>query len=131
MKSKGMPLYTKLLLILLAVILPICIVGIRTNQMQQESALLEVQEAQLEKVTFYGDAIVQEIDRMQKSTYQCVNDNDFVKLSVFWDVLSDYERAESINKARAKLGLLREMSPYAANLSIYMPSIANSSIHAC
>lgn len=123
MKSKGLPLYTKLLLILLAVTLPICMVGIRTNQMQQESALFEAQEAQLEKVSFYGDAIVQEIDRMQKSTYSCVNDSDFVKLSVFWDVLSDYERAETVNKARAKLNLLREMSPYAANLSIYMPSM--------
>lgn len=123
MKSKGMPLYSKLLLILLAVTLPICIVAIRTNQLQQDSALYEVQEAQLEKVSFYGKAIVQEIERMQKSTYQCVNDSDFVKLSVFWDVLSDYERAESINKARAKLNLLREMSPYAANLSIYMPSM--------
>lgn len=123
MKSKGIPLYTKLMMILLAVILPICIVGIRTNQMQQQSALLEVQKSQLDKVTFYGDAIVQEIDRMQKSTYQCVNDSDFVKLSVFWDVLSDYERAETINKARDKLNLLREMSPYAANLSIYMPSM--------
>lgn len=123
MKAKGMPLYSKLLLILVAVTLPICIVAIRTNQLQQESALYEVKEAQLEKVSFYGNAIVQEIERMQNSTYQCVNDSDFVKLSVFWDVLSDYERAESINKARAKLNLLREMSPYAANLSIYMPSM--------
>ena len=123
MKTKGMPLYSKLLLTLLAVIIPICIMAIRSNQMQQESALYEIREAQLAKVSFYGDAIAQEIERLQKSTYQCVNDNDFVKLAVFWDVLTDYERAEAINKAREKLKLLREMSPYAQNISIYMPSM--------
>lgn len=123
MKLKRMPLYSKLLLILLAVIIPICVIAVRTNQMQRESALGEVRETQLAQISFYGEAIAQEIARMQKSTYQCVNDGDFIKLSVFYDVMSDYERAEAINKAREKLKLLREMSPYAANISIYMPSM--------
>lgn len=123
MKLKRMPLYTRLLLILLAVIIPICVIAVRTNQMQRESALGEVRETRQAQISFYGEAIAQEIARMQKSTYQCVNDSDFIKLSVFYDVMSDYERVEVINKAREKLKLLREMSPYAANISIYMPSM--------
>lgn len=123
LKLKRMPLYTKLLLILMTVIIPICVIAARTNQMQQQSALDEVAETQLAKISFYGEMIAQEVTRLQKSTYSCVNDSDFVKLSVFYDVMSDYERAEAINKAREKLKLLREMSPYAANISIYMPSM--------
>ncbi len=126
MKRRKVHLYQKLMLILLVTIGPICVLSVLSSQDEQRMILQSMTESLQSKTYFYETALSSEIERLQNSTYACVNDEDFVKIAVFSDVLSDYKRSELINDMRKKLNLLRGMSPYMANIQVYIPALGRS-----
>jgi two-component system sensor histidine kinase YesM len=126
MQRQKIHLYQKLMLILLITIGPICLLSIFSSRDEQRLILQTMTESLQSKTTFYEAMISSEVERLQSSTYAYINDEEFVKISVLSDVLSDYQRNELINNMRKKMNLLRSMSPYIENICVYIPTLGRS-----
>lgn len=120
------PLHIKIMLVLIACILPVCTVSLLSNQYEQEVIRQTIFETQESNVSFYKAMLEQEIKRLENLAYSYLNDQEFIKLATVSNSLTDYERVELISNVRKKLALIKQISPYVANVFVYMPDIDRS-----
>jgi hypothetical protein len=124
--SRTVPLYAKILLVLMACILPVCTVSLFSNKYEQEVIRKTIFETQESNISFYMVMFEQEMKRLENLAYSYINDEEFIKLAVVSKGLTNYERVELIMNIRKKLALIKQISPYAANVFVYMPNIFRS-----
>ena len=120
------PLYLKIMLVLLACILPVCTVGLLSNRYEQQVIRQTIFETQETSISFYMNILEQEINRLENLAHSYMSNSDFLKLATVANELTDYERVRLILSVRKKLALIKQINPFVANVFVYMPDINRS-----
>lgn len=126
MKEMRLTLFTRLMLILSACILPVCILSLASNSHEQGILYMSAVASQQTNAAFSLSSLEQEVQRLKSITYSYMNDKDFQQLALIYRTLSDYKRAECINNVRSKLSHIRQISSYVANIYVYLPGLGRS-----
>ena len=114
------------MLVLSACILPVCALSLVSNAYEQEVIRQAIDTTQESNVSYYLVMLEQELSRLMNITHSYMNDQEFQELAVMYNALSDYKRAEAIVNVRKKLMHIRQISPYAANIYVYLPTMGRS-----
>lgn len=116
-------LFTRLMAVLSACILPVCALSLVSNAYEQEAIRQAIDATQESNVAYYLEMLEQELSRLRNITYSYMNDQELQELSVVYDTLSDYKRAETVINVRKKLMHIRQISSYVANIYVYLPAM--------
>ena len=119
-------LFPRLMLVLSACILPVCALSLVSNAYEQEVIRQAIDTTQESNVSYYLVMLEQELSRLMNITHSYMNDQEFQELAVMYNALSDYKRAETIVNVRKKLMHIRQISPYVANIYVYLPTMGRS-----
>lgn len=119
-------LFHKLIFILGLFVLPIAAINLYSNRLEQSTIRETVISSLESRVVFYLSTLETEIQRLQNITYSYVNDMDFMRLSMVYDAMTDFQRVESILNVREKLAAAKSISDYVENIYLYLPGIPRS-----
>ena len=111
------------MLVLSACILPVCALSLVSNAYEQEALRQAIDATQESNVAYYLEMLDQELSRLRSIAYSYMNDLELQELAVVYDTLSDYKRAETVINVRNKLMHIRQISPYVANIYVYLPAM--------
>lgn len=126
MGHRSLKLFTRLMAVLLFCMIPVCGLSLISNFREQTQLRDTIIASQERNASYYLRLLEQEVSRLKGITYSYMNDEDFMSLAVIYDFMSDYARAETTENVRAKLRHLREISPYAKTLYLYLPTPGRS-----
>ena len=119
-------LFPRLMAVFMACMLPVFALSIVSNLREQSQVREKITALQERNASYYLRLLEQEVSRLKDITYAYMNDREFQSLAVIYDHMSDYVRAETTENVREKLGHIRQISPYASTLYLYLPSLMRS-----
>jgi two-component system sensor histidine kinase YesM len=80
----------------------------------------EISKSTIAQVSFYLQGLEKEIERIKILQYNCLNDEHLNKLAIRWEILSGYERKESMRMLEERLSTIKNSSIYIKNVSVHI-----------
>lgn len=80
----------------------------------------EISKSTIAQVSFYLQGLEKEIERIKILQYDCLNDENLNKLAIRWEILSGYERKESMRMLGERLFTIKNSSIYIKNVSVHI-----------
>ncbi len=80
----------------------------------------EISKSSVAQVSFYLQGLEKEIERMKILQYDCLNDENLNKLAIRSQIMSIYEKTESIRLLQQRLVTIKNSSVYIKNVSVHI-----------
>ncbi|MFD0670727.1 histidine kinase [Cohnella sp. GCM10027633] len=119
-------IFPKLVAAFLAVIIPLCVLGLMMNRMGEESVKSEWESSMNSRTMFYLNTLELEKRHIHDLLSEYVYDPDLSHISVLSAIMSDFERAETIKRVIEKLRLIRNSSIYAKNANAHVLTLGRT-----
>lgn len=123
-RMKRLTIFTKLVLAFLIVISPLYVLGTFMNDKGVQIIRTDISRSLKQKVEYYLMSLETEIERITVLQREFMNDEDLQALSMLSERMSTYERLATMNRLQARLGLIKESSPYISQANVYIPPVA-------
>ncbi|MBP3966002.1 sensor histidine kinase [Paenibacillus lignilyticus] len=117
------PIFGKLVIAFMLVIIPMYTISLYLNQWGAASVRDEITKSMKGRVHFYIQSLVVEFERIQRLQWDFINDRDLQKLSVTSEIMSDNERTQAIIRLQERLALVKNSSNYIASFNAYIPTL--------
>ncbi|MDF2650414.1 MAG: hypothetical protein K0Q73_6219 [Paenibacillus sp.] len=131
----NLSIFPKLILTFIVIILPLFGLSFSLNELGKREVQRQLSNTMSAQIHYYFLSLEKEIQQIIRTQQEMVNDQDLQKLVGLESILSDYERARSIDNLVIKLKNQKESSVYIRDISLYVNSIthvittANTSIN--
>ncbi|MCD9024105.1 sensor histidine kinase [Cohnella silvisoli] len=119
-------IFPKLVVAFLAVIIPLCALGIMMNRMGEESVRSEWVSSMSSRTMFYLNTLELENRHILDLLSENVYDSDLSHLSVLSDIMSEFEWAEAVKRVQAKLRTIRHSSIYVKSASAHILTLGRT-----
>jgi two-component system sensor histidine kinase YesM len=100
--------------------IPVYMLGIYLYNWGLRTIKGEISKSTIAQVSFYLQDLEKEIERIKILQYDCLNDEYLNKLAIRWDVLSTYEKTESMRLLEQRLVIIKNSSRYIKNVSAHI-----------
>lgn len=130
----NLSIFPKLILTFIAIMLPSFALSIGLNALGKQEVQKQLSNTLSAQIHYYFLSLDKEMQQIIRTQQEMVNDPDLLRLVGLESILSDYERAQSIDNLANKLQSFKESSHYIKDISLYVDSIgrlittANSSV---
>lgn len=119
-------IYTKLLLTLLLVIVPLYGTNLLINRLGAEQNREEIAKSLQIRVHAYLERLELETFRIQALQREFLNDAELLKLSSSAASMNEYEKVHAILQLQQRLQNLKVSSQFVLNTSIYLPQLSRT-----
>jgi two-component system, sensor histidine kinase YesM len=113
-------IFSRLVVTFLIIMIPIYMLGIYLYNWGLRTIKGEISKSTIAQVSFYLQDLEKEIERIKILQYDCLNDEYLNKLAIRWDVLSTYEKTESMRLLEQRLVIIKNSSRYIKNVSAHI-----------
>lgn len=113
-------LFSRLVVNFLIIMIPIYVLGIYIYNWGLYTIKSEISKSTIAQVSFYLEGLEKEIERIKILQYDCLNDEYLNKLAIRWEIMDDYDRAESMRKLLQRLTTIKNSSIYIRNVSVHI-----------
>jgi two-component system, sensor histidine kinase YesM len=100
--------------------IPVYMLGIYLYNWGLRTIKGEISKSTIAQVSFYLQGLEKEIERIKILQYDCLNDEYLNKLAIRWEILSGYERKESMRMLEGRLSTIKNSSIYIKNVSVHI-----------
>ncbi|MFD2332874.1 sensor histidine kinase [Cohnella sp. GCM10020058] len=122
-KQPRFTIYTKLVVTILIIILPIYVISLLMNKYAADIVRRELSNSMEQKAEYAMDSIETEIERIVGLQQTFINDPDLNDLSIRFGSLTYYEQTKAFNDLSYKVGVLAASSKYIQEVFVIMPNI--------
>lgn len=116
-------IYPKLTLTFLLVLFPLFYLSLAMNEYGSNNVKTEITNSMLSKVHFYNSALENEFTRIIQLMREFAGYRDLDLLGNRSEIMSNYEKQESIKKLQKELSVIKHSSHYVLSASVHIPSI--------
>lgn len=116
-------LFVKFLFGLLFVMLPLYILNLQMNIWSQNDIKKEIIESSKSRVDFYITELENEFYNIIKLQSSLLNDTNIIQLSNTTTFNDDYLKYQAMNAIRIRLSILKDISSYIEEASVYIPNM--------
>lgn len=116
-------IFPKLVLTFIAVMIPLSTLSLVLNELAKQEVKSQISDTMKARLHYEILSLEQEIERIMNSQQKAINDNDILDLTSKINIMSNYQRTETINRVSVKLMDLKDSSGLISKVSIYFPSI--------
>jgi two-component system sensor histidine kinase YesM len=113
-------IFSRLVVTFLIIMIPVYMLGIYLYNWGLRTIKGEISKSTIAQVSFYLQDLEKEIERIKILQYDCLNDEYLNKLAIRWDVLSTYEKTESMRLLEQRLVIIKNSSRYIKNVSAHI-----------
>jgi two-component system, sensor histidine kinase YesM len=119
-------IFSRLVVTFLSIMIPVYMLGIYLYNWGLRSIKEEISKSTIAQVSFYLQGLEKEIERIKILQYDCLNDEYLNKLAIRWEILSIYERIESMRMLENRLLTIKNSSAYIKNVSVHILPIGKT-----
>ncbi|WP_217594158.1 histidine kinase [Cohnella sp. GbtcB17] len=116
-------IFPKLVLTFIAVITPLFTLSLIFNELAKQEVKTQVSEVMKARIHYEMKGLEQEFERMSTTQQQMINDRDLLEISGQTNIMSDYQRTETINRIVEKLKIMKDSSGLIGEVGVYIPAI--------
>ncbi|WP_270168457.1 sensor histidine kinase [Paenibacillus sp. SYP-B4298] len=116
-------IYTKVLLSLCIVIIPIFILSIIINDVAAKLVKTQISDTMQQKTDYMLNSLESEIERIHQLQKYFINDIDLLALNFRNEYFTSYEWTSTVNRLNTKVQLINSSSKYVKSTSVMMTTI--------
>lgn len=114
-------IFTRLILTFLAIFFPVYLLGVGIYEWGVAIVRAEITNSMKSQMVYYKTVLENELVRIQNLQNECLVDEDLLKLANIAQALSDFEKAQSINRLQNRLYTLKNSSIYIEEVKVIVP----------
>ena len=114
--------FTRLMLTFLIILIPLYVIGVNVYSWAVDTVRGQLMDSMVSQVNFSISSFELEMQRIQKSMYECTSDENLSQL-VFVPVNNLYERNQRIIRLQQHLTYIKNSSRYIDNVYVFIPLI--------
>lgn len=119
----GQTAYRRLVISLLAILLPLYILSILIYQWGQQTLKNELSQSMINQVTQYLTNLETDFDRVRSLLYDALSDTNLNALATISESMDDIEKVQSILRLQQRLNAIRNSSQYIDDVHAFIPGI--------
>jgi len=116
-------IFPKLVLTFIVVITPLFTLSLVLNELAKQEVKTQLSDARKERLHYEIRSIEQEFERLMNAQQKIINDNDLLDLTNKVNIMTNYQKTETINNLSVKLMDLKDSSRLIKKVSVYVSSI--------
>lgn len=113
-------IFSRLVVTFLIIMIPVYMLGIYLYNWGLRTIKGEISKSTIAQVSFYLEGLEKEIERIKILQYDCLNDEFLNKLAIRWEILSVYQRTESMRMLEQRLFTIKNSSRYIKSVSAHI-----------
>lgn len=130
MKLKGRifqkSIFSRLIFTFLVILLPIYLLSVGIHEWGVAIIRTEIMNSMKSQMDYHKIILQNELSRIQSLQYDCMSDDDLLKLANIPNSLSDFDRAQSMNRLQSRLYTLQNSSIYIEEVKVIFPLLERS-----
>lgn len=119
-RMKQLPVFLKILLSFLTVIIPFYVISIWNNTAGQESVREEVVKALQSQVKHFNDQMEMDFAKIINMQKEFIKDSDISKLATMTSELSEYERFQAMINVQKRIELFKNSSSFVTGAVVHI-----------
>jgi len=116
-------IFPKLVLTFIAVITPLFTLSLVLNELAKQEVKTQLSDTRKERLQYEIRSFEQEFERLMNAQQKIINDNDLLDLTNKVNIMTNYQKTETINNLSVKLMDLKDSSRLIEKVSVFVSSI--------
>ncbi|MBP1991056.1 sensor histidine kinase [Paenibacillus eucommiae] len=118
-------IFLKLIITFIVITIPMFGLSLTLNELGKQEVQKQLSNTMTSQIHYYFLSLEKEIQQIIKTQQEMINDEDLQKLYGMAEIMSEYQKAKSIDNLSNKLKSFKGSSSYIQNINLYIPTLTD------